>query len=220
MLGKNFISSWSGGKDSCLAASRAMRSGGTLCGLLTMMIEGGERSRSHGLAKEVLRAQADALGVPLVMRATSWEEYEETFTNALRDFKGRGIDTVVFGDIDIERHRAWEETVCRRAHLEPLLPLWKGNRRDLLEEFLELRFQASIVAVREGVLNPRFLGRALTPDLVRELEEAGVDACGENGEYHTVVTSGPILSKSIRLVQGEHVLRNGCWFMDVSVERP
>src|SRR5206468_9478513 len=109
--------SWSGGKDSCLALHRALAAGGQLACLATMFTEDGQRSRSHGLAREVLEAQAAAIGVPLLSAAATWDEYETAFVELLRGAKAHGAATAVFGDIDISRHREWEENVCRQAGL-------------------------------------------------------------------------------------------------------
>ena len=107
-----FFCSWSGGKDSCLALSRASRDGGTPRALLTMLTEGGVRSRSHGLAKPVLEAQAQSLGVSLVTRASTWEHYEVAFRTALAEFRAAGIERGVFGDIDLQPHLDWVQRVC------------------------------------------------------------------------------------------------------------
>lgn len=157
--------------------------------------------------------------MPLVVRATSWPDYEATFVSVLKEFKGLGIALGVFGDIDVDSHRQWCERVCSAANIKPYHPLWKRNRRDLLDEFAGLQFKATIIAVKEGALGRDFLGRTLSAAVVGELEEAGVDPSGERGEYHTVVTDGPIFSTKIDLVSGDCVRRDGYWFLDVSVPR-
>src|SRR5947208_16766141 len=111
--------SWSGGKDSCLALHRTLAAGGRLACLVTMFTEDGQRSRSHGLAREVLEAQAASIGVPLISAAASWDDYESRFVELLVEAKSLSAQAVVFGDIDIPRHRAWEEDVSLRAGLEP-----------------------------------------------------------------------------------------------------
>lgn len=211
-----FFCSWSGGKDSCLALYRAIQEGGQPRLLLTMLTEDGERSRSHGLPVSLIRKQALALGIPLVVRTASWDDYEATFISALCDFKKKGIEAGVFGDIDINAHREWVERTCSLATVQSYHPLWKKVRRDLLEELLEVGFKATIIAVKEGVLDRRFLGQVLHGDVITEIESAGVDASGERGEYHTVVTNGPIFSSEIHLKKKEQVLRDGYWFLDVS----
>ena len=171
--GQQFVCSWSGGKDCCLAMHRAVRNGCRPSHLVTMFVEHGGRTRSHGLAAEVIRAQAAALGVPLVPVATSWDEYEQRLTAALSGLAHGGARAAVFGDIDIDRHRQWEENVCRAAGLRAWLPLWQTPRRQLLDEFLAAGFVAQIVAARDGTLDREFLGRRLDAATVEELWRAG-----------------------------------------------
>lgn len=210
-----FFCSWSGGKDSCLALHRTMSAGIRPAILLTMMVEDGSRSRSHGLPVSVLAAQASSIGTRLETRSTSWSGYEEAFSAALSDFAARGILDGVFGDIDLAEHREWVERVCGMADVTAHEPLWQGSREKLLREFIEAGYTATVVAVKDGVLERGLLGRGLDLGLVDELVDAGVDASGERGEYHTVVTDGPIFSKPIRLVTGDSFLKGGYWFLDV-----
>lgn len=179
--GASFVCSWSGGKDSCLALYRAMRAGGEPLFLLSMLREDGERSRSHGLPPDLLQAQASSLGIPLVTRATSWPDYEAVFIAALQELKAAGVRTGVFGDIDIDDHRLWEEKVCAAAGIDACLPLWKAPRLELLDEFLALGFQATVVVTSAEKLGRDYLGRTLDRELVREFERLGIDPPGEEG---------------------------------------
>ena len=211
--------SWSGGKDSCLALHRAVRSGCEPIALLTMLVEDGKRSRSHGLSVEALEAQAAAVGVPLVTKATSWDAYESRFIEALGELSRDGATVGVFGDIDVEQHLEWVTRVCSKAGIEAQEPLWGSSRRDLLEEFLSAGFVARIVSVKDGVLEPSYLGRPIDADLVSEFERRGIDPSGENGEYHTVVVSGPMFASALRFDEGDRYMRDGYWFLDVSLSR-
>ena len=211
------FASWSGGKDSCLALYRAIREGGVPGFLLTTLEEGGGRSRGHGLSVDVVSAQASSLEVPLVVCPTSWDEYEDKFLSVIREFRELGVEVGIFGDIDLEEHREWVEQVCSRAGITPRLPLWKGERKELLLEFLEAGFEATVIAVREDALDKDLLGEKLSEDLIREIEKAGVDVSGEAGEYHTVVTSGPVFSAGLRLRTEGRTFRDGHWFLEVSV---
>ncbi len=212
----SFFCSWSGGKDSCLSLYRAIQEGGQPRFLLTMLREGGERSRSHGLPVSLIREQALSLGIPAVFRASSRDDYETVFVSALCEFKKEGVGVGIFGDIDIEDHREWGERVCSSAGVRPYFPLWKKDRRGLLEKLLKAGFKATIVSVKEDVLDTRFLGKTLNMDVIKEIESVGIDASGEEGEYHTVVTDGPIFSTPIRLEEKGQVFRQGYWFLDVS----
>ena len=217
--------SWSGGKDSCLALHRALAlqetasaDGLPLACLVTMFTEDGQRSRSHGLAREVIEAQAAALSVPLLSANASWDDYEVAFVELLGRARALGATTAVFGDIDIPRHREWEEKVAAAAGLTAMLPLWQEDRLALLEEWWSLGFGARIVVAREGLVDGRYLGRVLDRIVAEELAASGVDPCGENGEFHTLVTAGPLFQQPLRVQLGEQVLRSGCWFQDVIVD--
>jgi diphthine-ammonia ligase len=217
--GVSFVCSWSGGKDSCLALYRAMQAGGKPLFLLSMLREDGERSRSHGLLPDLLQAQASSLGIPLVTRTASWSDYEVVFIAALQELNAAGVRAGVFGDIDIDDHRLWEEKVCAAAGIGACLPLWKASRLELLDEFLDSGFEATVVVTKAERLGKDYLGRTLNRELVREFECLGIDPSGEEGEYHTVVTDGPIFSQPLGIETDERALHEGYWFLGISPKR-
>jgi len=174
-----------------------------------MLCEDGLHSRSHGLPKSVLQKQAEAAGLPIEFAAASWADYESVFISKMKELGGRGISSGVFGDIDIVAHRQWEEKVCGAAGMAASLPLWQENRDELLGEFISAGFKAMIVTVNESMLDDSWLGRTLDHDSAQELTALGVDACGENGEYHTFVYDGPVFRNKIDFVTKEIVKRNG-----------
>lgn len=194
-----FIASWSGGKDSCLALWRAVQSGSRAVGLLNMLDESGGRSRSHGLSPALLKAQAAAIGVPLYTASAAWQTYEREFIAALQRCRRLDVDTVVFGDIDLEEHRAWEEKVCAAAELAPWLPLWQASRLDLVREFVDAGFLARIVVVNTDLMSQNYLGAEFNHALIESMLADGLDPCGEAGEFHTVVTGGPLFRQPITL---------------------
>lgn len=213
--GRPFFSSWSGGKDSCLALYKAIRQGGSPRCLFTMFTEDGIRSRSHGLSPAIIEAQAKALGIPSKIARATWDGYEKVFIEYIADLKGQGITDGIFGDIDLEPHREWVERVCAIHEINPHLPLWQAPRRELLEDFIGAGFQAMIVVVDRKRLDESFLGRQLDWQTVKDLEAAGVDACGEEGEYHTVVYDGPLFDSALQLQAGEIVCHEGYSFLEV-----
>ena len=205
-MDKNCFVSWSGGKDSCLALYKAMESGYTPQKLLTMFSLESGISSAHRLDENTFKAQSDAIGVESIIGRAEFNDYEKVFVSHVKMFKEQGIDYGVFGDIDLEEHRQWEEKVCAKAAITALLPLWKINRKDIVKEFISLGFKAKIVVVNTELLDMKFLGQDLSLSLIEEIENAGADACGENGEYHTVVYDGPIFKKPIELNFGSDAI--------------
>lgn len=208
------ISSWSGGKDSCFALMQTLKEKtNSLAVLLNMMNENGEISRSHGLPLAILQQQADAIGVPLSGTPASWKDYETLYINTLNSLKATyRTEAVVFGDIDLEPHREWEEKVCAASEQQALLPLWQQDRKELVYAMIDGGIKAIIVSCNTD-LGEAFLGREITRELVTELEVAGVDACGENGEYHTAVIDCPLFSKPVNLPPVKKTTHNGYCFL-------
>jgi diphthine-ammonia ligase len=209
LAGRRFFCSWSGGKDACLALQRSVERGGVPAALVCMLHEDGRVSRGHGLPLALLEEQAAALGVPLVTRATTWDGYEATFVPLLHELRAQGVEAGVFGDIDLQAHRDWVEGVCGIAGLGCHLPLWQEPRRRLLDEFLAGGSRATIVAVDSSKLGADFLGLELDDAVISSLEAAGADACGEEGEYHTMVTRAPLFSRPVPLVWNGTEERDG-----------
>ena len=181
--------SWSGGKDGWLALLRARAADFDVRYALTMFDESGERSRSHAVRPELMAAQTAALGLEPVAVRAPWQDYETNLVAALRVLAVRGVGTVVFGDIDIAAHRAFEERVCAAAGLTAHLPLWQQDRRALVEEMFTHGLEAIVVTTDDRFLDGSFCGRRFDRAFVASLP-AGVDTCGENGEFHTFVTGG------------------------------
>ncbi len=214
---KEVFCSWSGGKDSCLALHRATQEGYQPGWLITMMIESGERSRSHGLRVDVVQAQAEAMDLPIITRATTWEDYEQSYINALEEMKGHGIETGVFGDIDFQPHRDWVERVCGQVGMNAILPLWNEPRMGMVLECIEAGIECRIVSCKAELMGPEYLGQTLTQSLAEELDSKGVDACGENGEFHTIVVNGPLFKYALDLESGETYEHGGHWALDYRV---
>jgi len=211
-MNRNSLCSWSGGKDSCFALMQAITLGYTPKVLLNVLNEEGKISRSHGIPSSILQKQADAAGLPVHLISSSWQEYEMHFTNALSLLKDQyQLTHAVFGDIDLQAHRDWEEKVCMAAGLTAVLPLWKQDRRALVMQMLEAGIETMIVSCNE-VMGERFIGQLITPALVDELELLGIDACGENGEYHTLVLDCPLFEKRINVSVGDKINHDKYWF--------
>ncbi|GEN83350.1 hypothetical protein SLU01_16620 [Sporosarcina luteola] len=218
MRNKPFVASWSGGKDSALAYYRALQSGGVPKRVWTMFEEDKERSKSHALPIEIVRAQADSLDVPLMIRGADWNGYEAKFLDAMRECVEAGIPNGVFGDIDLEDHLTWVQTACAKVGMDAIHPLWMEPRRKLLEEFVNAGFEAYIIVVNTKMMPAEFIGRKFTIELMDELDALGIDSCGESGEFHTVVVDGPIFKNRVPIVFEEQHERNGYVFVSVGLE--
>lgn len=214
---KAFVS-WSGGKETSLAYYRAKDIDNfEVKYLLNMVSEDGMHSRSHGISSDLLRAQAEAIGIPIVQRKTTWKNYEEEFKKAVSDFKKEDAQAGVFGDIDLQEHRDWVEKVCKDMGIKPILPLWKEEREKLLEEFIDLGFKAIIVATQAELLGKEWLGQRIDEKFIEDIKALGnIDLCGENGEYHTFVYDGPIFKRPVEFIIGKKILKDRRWFLQLS----
>jgi len=215
---KSLLCSWSGGKDSCFALMKMLEGDFTLSGLLNVTNETGSRSRSHGLKPEILTAQAKSLGTSIRFVSSSWQEYESNFITSLQHLKfDLTISDIVYGDIDIESHKEWEEKVSNAAGLKAHLPLWQGNRIALVEQMVDSGIKAMIVSCNK-TLGASFLGRIIDKKIISEFKKLGIDPCGENGEYHTVVLHCPIFKKEVAVVSGKHLEASNYHFLDLSLQ--
>ncbi len=213
------FTSWSGGKDCCFACYRASISGLKVRYLANMVSEDGKRSWTHGLSSELLQVQSQAIGIPLVQRRTTRGNYEAEFKNMLRAFRQEGVDGGVFGDIDFNAHREWIDRVCQEVDIIPHLPLWGENQDKIMRDFIDLGFEAVVVAAKADLFGEEILGRTVDLDFIRHLEKLGetkeITPCGEAGEYHTLVIDGPLFSQRLEILETNKVFREGRWFLDI-----
>ncbi|MDD4860164.1 MAG: diphthine--ammonia ligase [Dehalococcoidales bacterium] len=209
--------SWSGGKDSCLAAYRAQKSELEIRCLLNMATEDGRHSRSHGLTDTVLQQQAQAMGVRLVQRPAAWDGYEAEFIKMLQTFRQEGITEGIFGDIDFNAHREWIERICEKSGISFHLPLWLNDQTQIMRELIALGFEAIVVATNADVLGKEWLGRKIDNQFLHDLSGMGksITPCGEAGEYHTLVVNGPLFKKRLEVTQSEKILRDKHWFLEI-----
>ena len=213
MSTSNIVCSWSGGKDSCFALMQAIHQGFVPKVLLNVLNEEGKISRSHGIPKYILQQQANSIGLPIKLISSSWQNYEVNFVAALQQLTSAyQLTHAVFGDIDLQAHKDWEEMVCTKANLQAILPLWQQDRKALVLQMFAAGIETMIVSCNE-TMGEYFLGKTLTPTVIDELEKLGIDACGENGEYHTLVLNCPLFTKRIEVTIVEKLLYEGYWFL-------
>jgi diphthine-ammonia ligase len=195
----NILTSWSGGKDSCYALMKAVELGYTPKVLLNMMNENGKVSRSHGLPLSILNQHAQQMQIALEAVPATWGDYEANFIKTLKMLKGNfDLEAAVFGDIDLQAHKDWEDKVCAAANLKSVLPLWQQDRLVLVNEMLDNGIQTMIVSCNTQ-MGESYLGKILTKALAFELKDKGIDPCGENGEFHTLVINCPLFANAIIL---------------------
>ena len=183
---------FSGGKDSMLALDRAVRSGLRVTRLVTLYDEASERVRFHAVPVAVMRAQGAALGLPLRLYPTTPASFEAVFLSALADLRADGISGVIFGNIHLADVRAWYEERVRAAGLDHVEPIWGEPPDRLVREVLARGYTAMLTCVEEAKAERDWLGQPLSEELIAAFERRGIDCCGEYGEYHTLVTDGPL----------------------------
>ncbi|HET7697028.1 MAG TPA: hypothetical protein VFK57_15040 [Vicinamibacterales bacterium] len=206
--------SWSGGKDSH-AALAAVRDRLDVAAALTMFDEAGERSRSHGLRRTLVEAQAARLGLRPVIARCDWSTYDAAFRDALIALAAGGITHVVFGDLTYPEHREWAEARCAEAGVEAVEPLFGIPTTDLFDAFAASGTRALLVTIREPWLDETWLGRPLEFAMKPVFARRGIDPCGENGEYHTAVVDSPLFSHPIHVSPGARVRRGDCVALDL-----
>jgi len=206
--GKKIVASYSGGKDSILAIYRALKLGMEPVSLIITYNIDMERSWFHGIPMDLLNEVSASLSIPIKLIKTSGKDYAANFEKELKAQKENGAEVCVFGDIDIEEHLQWCTTRCDTVGIEAFFPLWQEDRKVLVDEFIESGFTANITVVDTNRLSEKHLGMTLSPETVSSIVAEGADACGENGEYHTFVSNGPLFITPVSFCYGEHV-KNG-----------
>jgi len=212
------VASWSGGKDSCFAYYLAVRQGYEVVNLLTMMMSE-TKSNFHMIPAGILDAQSDAIGIPLIKQKATPQTYENDFKEALHRFKAEGVKGLVTGDIyEVAGHEeGWLNRVCREVGLRPVKPLWMRDTKQIYLDYLKTGFKATVVRTNLEKLGIEWLGRQLDKEFYDDILKLGnVDACGEGGEYHTVITDGPTFKKKIEILETEkHKLEGGFGYLEI-----
>jgi uncharacterized protein (TIGR00290 family) len=216
------VMSWSGGKDSAVALYELLRSDDfEVVELMTSVAEEFHRISHHGVRETLLDDQAAAIGLPLrkvylpsgKLGACTNEVYEEIMGSVMASYKARGILTVAFGDLFLEDLRAWRENNLAKAGMRGVFPIWKRETTKFAREVIAMGFRAYLSCV-EGKVGRGFVGRAFNESLLADLP-AGIDPCGENGEFHSFVYDGPIFQKPVSVKVGEIVVRDGRYYADL-----
>jgi uncharacterized protein (TIGR00290 family) len=210
--------SWSGGKDSALTLWTLRRQGVEPEALITTVTDAYDRISMHGVRRELLQRQANAVDIPLVEvripPACINDIYEQRMAEAFASPPLSDVEAVAFGDLYLEDVRAYREERLTANGRRGLFPLWGRDTGALAREFIAAGFQARIVCLDPRALDASFAGRAYDEQLLADLP-ASVDPCGENGEFHTFVHAGPIFTEPVACETGEVVQREGFVFCDL-----
>ena len=203
---------WSSGKDALMAWHHILQDGNyDIQKLVTTVNKDFKRVSMHGVAIELLEAQAVSLQLPLHQIAlsgnVSLQTYNETMQKHTRQLIDEGFTEAVFGDIFLEDLKNYREKELRKIGLNAIFPLWKKDTTTLAQEFINLGYKAIVVCTSAKELDASFCGREFTHDFLQDLPE-GVDPCGENGEFHTFVYDGPLFEQPVRFEKGEKIMRS------------
>lgn len=213
--------SWSSGKDSAWALHVLRGQGREVVGLLTTITEAFGRVAMQGVRRELLHAQAEAVGLPVWEVPLPWpcpnEVYEGKMGAVIDRARAEGVTHVAYGDLFLEDIRSYRETMMAGTGIEPLFPIWCGpdGTRALAEEMLRAGVEATLTCVDPAQLDPSFAGRRFDEQLLADLP-AGTDPLGENGEFHTFCSAGPLFPEPIPVVGGVVVERDGFVWADLS----
>jgi len=210
---------WSSGKDSAWALHEARAAGEfDIVGALTTVTDSFGRVSMHGVREELLMAQLDAAGLPAVVVRIPYpcpnEIYEREMAAAMTQAKARGVTHIIFGDLYLEDVRGYREKKLAGTGITPVFPLWLKPTARLARDMIDGGVEAHLAVVDLKKLPAAFAGRRFDAGLIGALP-AGSDPCGENGEFHTFVSAGPMLARKIAVRVGETVERDGFAFADL-----
>ena len=210
----SYISSWSGGKDSCLACYLALGQGYKISHLVNFVSQEFNRVSFHGTEARLIQLQSQAIGIPLLQKPTTGKGYEQAFKEAVKSLLPNGIKGMVFGDIFLQEHRDWVERVCNDLGIEAVKPLWNKKTENVLTDFIAAGFEAIVVSARAELIDEEWVGRWVSRDFLQYLKAKDIDICGENGEYHTLVVNGPLFKRRIEVIETRTIKRDNYWFLD------
>jgi len=211
--------SWSSGKDSAWTLHLLQQDPGIeLCGLFTTVNQSFQRVAMHGVRRELLEQQARALALPLNVLELPYPcsnaDYEAIMDDFVTQSVANGIEYMAFGDLFLDDIRAYRERNLAGSGLTPLFPLWGQATDALAQQMIESGLRAYLSCVDPTQLDPQWIGQVYSTELLAALP-AGVDPCGERGEFHTFVVDGPMFRESVKCHPGDVVERDGFVFVDL-----
>lgn len=211
--------SWSSGKDSAWTLHEVNKSQEfDVVGLLTTINGTHDRVAMHAVRRELLRMQARAAGIPLIEVDIPWpcsnEIYESQMKKAMERARGDGVTHMIFGDLFLEDVRNYRVEKLKGTGIDPVFPLWERPTRRLAEEMIQGGLVAHITTVDPRQIPGDLVGRRFDESFLAELPPSA-DPCGENGEFHSFVSAGPMFDEPLSIRVGERVERDGFLFCDL-----
>ena len=206
-----YLASWSGGKDSCYATYLALQQGLDIAHLVHF----NRPMNLHGMNPAMIRLQAELAGIPFLQKNVRSEDFEREFKKTVIDARAERVRGMVFGDIYLEPHREWIDRVSAELGITAALPLWGVPTEKILTDFLAAGFETIIVSGQQDRIEKKWIGRTMDTEFMDYLKARNLDVCGENGEFHTFVTAGPLFKGRISVTKQDVVSRDGFWFLDI-----
>lgn len=199
---EKFICLYSGGKDCALAFSIARQKADAVA-LIHCIKENTERTIFHDQEKDVVEAQAKAIGLPLIYHYEDWWSKWDTLIKIYLKYKNEGVKYVVFGDLNSYDNAKIQIELCKGVGLIPCFPLWQASYDELIEELYKHKIVSIITNINHPSINAKFLGEVFDKDIYSHFQKIGIDPFGENGEFHTTVVSADCFSASINYIVSE-----------------
>jgi uncharacterized protein (TIGR00290 family) len=220
---KRTLLSWSSGKDSAWSLYLLRQQNEhEIVGLLTTFNEAANRVAMHAVRRNLVEAQAEAIGIPLWDVDLPWPcanaDYERIMMETCKAAVRAGIECIAFGDLFLTDIRAYRENQLENSGLQPIFPVWGMPTRELAHSMIESGVRAKLTCVDPKVLAPEFVGKEFDEQLLSGLPPE-IDPCGENGEFHTFVYAGPMFQHALSVGVGEIVSRDGFVFADLSLSQ-
>ncbi len=205
------LASWSGGKDSCFSCYRAISKGIQV----SHLVHFDRPNNLHGVNPAMIRLQAELAGIPIVQKRVVSEDFDREFRKTVGDLAKQGARGMIFGDIYLEPHKEWVDRTCGELGIEAVEPLWGMRSEDILKEFFAQGFETVVASGNQDLIDKDYIGRKMDSEFVEYLHSRKLDVCGESGEFHTFVTSGPLFHGRIDITDYSVTSRDGFWFLDV-----
>lgn len=217
---EKIIFSWSSGKDSAFALWEILKSDEyeVFC-LFTVVSEEYGRVGFHGVPLEVLKKQAESIGIPLkvalISKSDSIEDYAEKFKKAVLELKTEGITKIAYGDIFLEDLKEFRIKHMNEINMTGIFPIWKQDTTELSKKIVKSGFKAMTTCIDSKLLDEKYIGRVIDEGFLSDLPK-NIDPCGENGEFHTFVFDGPIFQHKVNFLKGQTILRDGFYYCDLT----